>query len=137
MLRLISTRAWRVVLPFALCACGSAAAPKQDGGPGEAGPSGPTLSVLAGAPGRSGTADGTGTQSLFFGANTMVSDGAGNLYLTDFGQIRKIVIDTGTVTTLAGHRASMSADGTGTDAAFFGPYGIVYGSPSTGAGTCS
>jgi hypothetical protein len=83
--------------------------------------------VLAGVPGRSAVADGTGMRSLFSGPDSMVSDGAGNLFVTDdSGMVRQIVISTGVVTTLAGHPANMSADGTGLDAAFYGAHGIAY-----------
>jgi hypothetical protein len=123
MLRLIfSTRAWLAVLPIALSlGCGSSDAPQHDGGT-----VGPALSVLAGIPGRQGVVDGTGMLCPFSGPDSMVSDGAGNLYVTDYSRVRTIAIGTGTVTTLAGHPASMSADGTGLDAAFFGAHGIAY-----------
>jgi hypothetical protein len=118
---------WRWLLALVLLSgCGSSAATKHDGGPPEAGPAGPTLGVLAGNPGRQGVVDGTGVQSLFSGPDAMVSDGAGNLYVTDNSRVRQIVIGTGAVTTLAGHPASMSADGTGLNAAFYGAHGIAY-----------
>jgi hypothetical protein len=40
--------------------------------------------------------------------------------------VRKLVISTGAVTTLAGHNSSGSTDGTGTAASFNIPYGIAY-----------
>jgi hypothetical protein len=81
---------------------------------------------LAGIPGRHGIVDGTATMSLLSGPDSMVSDGAGNLYVTDDSRIRRITISTGTVTTLAGNSTGMSADGTGLDAAFYGAHGIAY-----------
>jgi len=45
--------------------------------------------------------------------------------ITDNHLIRKIVISTGAVTTLAGTGSSGSADGTGTSASFNRPYGIT------------
>jgi sugar lactone lactonase YvrE len=77
----------------------------------------PSLSVLAGTP---------GTMSALSGPDSMVTDGAGNLYVTDASRVRQIAIGTGTVTTLAGHPASIGADGTGLDAAFYGAHGIAY-----------
>ncbi len=72
-------------------------------------------------------ADGVGMRSLFSGPDSMVNDGAGNLFVTDdSGMVRQIVISTGVVTTLAGHPANMSADGTGLGAAFYGAHGIAY-----------
>ena len=63
----------------------------------------------------------------------IASDGAGNLYVadTDNSTIRKVVIATGAVTTLAGTAGqSGSADGTGAAARFNDPRGIA----SDGAG---
>jgi len=62
-----------------------------------------------------------------------VSDGAGNLFVADSYNhtIRKVVITTGAVTTLAGSAGSQgSADGTGAAARFNDPQGVV----SDGAG---
>ncbi len=103
--------------------CGSSLASNHDGGP-----SGPTLSVLAGVPGRQAVADGVGAKSLFDGPDSIVTDGAGNLYVTDASsRVRKIVIASAAVTTLAGHAPSNgSVDGTGTGAAFYGAHGITY-----------
>jgi sugar lactone lactonase YvrE len=106
-----------------LAGCGSSGAPRSDGGAAD----GPSLRVLAGIPGRQGTVDGTGMLSLFSSPGGLVSDGAGNLYVTDAGSVRQIVIGTGAVTTLAGqHPVNMSADGTGPAAAFVGAYAIAY-----------
>ena len=83
----------------------------------------PTVGRLAGAqPG----ADGTGAAARFERPTGMVSDGT-NLYVTDSGsnKIRKIVIATGVVTTLAGTGVEGSADGAGAVATFFNPIGIT------------
>jgi hypothetical protein len=114
----------RLLLALALSlGCGSSLASKHDGGP-----SGPTLSVLAGVPGRQAVADGVGAKSLFDGPDSMVTDGAGDLYVTDAScLVRKIVIATAVVTTLAGHSpGGESADGNGTAATFYGAHGITY-----------
>ena len=57
----------------------------------------------------------------------MTTDGT-NLYLADAlnHKIRKIVISTGVVTTLAGSGSAGSTDATGTGASFNVPMGIVY-----------
>jgi NHL repeat len=73
----------------------------------------------------SGNADGTGTAATFNSPYGITTDGT-NLYVTDQGnhRIRKIVIATGAVTTLAGN-GSGNADGTGTAATFNFPHGIT------------
>ena len=60
----------------------------------------------------------------------ITSDGAGNLYFTDTVAIRKVVIATGAITTIAGASERGTADGTGTAARFSTPRGIA----SDGAG---
>ncbi len=70
----------------------------------------------------SGTADGTGTAALFNNPNGLVSDGT-NLFNAGFGynRVRKIVISSTVVTTLAGNTSSSGdTDGTGTAALFNG-----------------
>jgi sugar lactone lactonase YvrE len=86
------------------------------------------VTTLAGAPGQTGTVDGAGVDARFSYPVGVVADGAGNLYVTDTGNstVRKIVIATGAVTTLAGSaRQPGSADGTGAAAGFNYPYGIT------------
>jgi len=85
------------------------------------------VTTLAGTAGTAGSADGTGTAALFYNPQGVATDGT-NLYVTDFGNhtLRKVVIATGVVTTLAGTAGSSgSADGTGTAALFFNPQGIA------------
>lgn len=62
---------------------------------------------------------------LFSGPSSMLADGAGNLYVTDYARVRQIAISSATVTTLAGHPANMTTDGTGLDAGLYGAYGIA------------
>jgi sugar lactone lactonase YvrE len=85
------------------------------------------VTTLAGTAETSGAADGTGTAALFNNPADIASDGT-NLYVADSGNntIRKIVIATREVTTLAGTAGtSGSADGTGTAALFNNPLGIA------------
>ena len=83
------------------------------------------VTTLAGT-GSSGSANGTGTSASFYLPQGITTDGT-NLYVTDSENhlIRKIVISTGVVTTLAGTGSSGSANGTGTSASFYAPYGIT------------
>ncbi len=90
------------------------------------GPSG-EVSTLAGNPNQ-GFFDSTGTTSRFSYPSGITVDGAGNLYVADFGNnvIRKIT-QSGLTTTVAGGNASApgSQDGIGRDARFTGPSGVV------------
>ena len=73
--------------------------------PVDSGPFAPTmLSLVAGGLGGPGAADGIGAVARFDGPYSMTSDGAGNLYIADSNNhaIRKLVVATGEVTTLAG-----------------------------------
>jgi DNA-binding beta-propeller fold protein YncE len=83
------------------------------------------VSTLAGSH-LSGSTDGIGSASSFSQPLGITTDGT-NLYVTDGGHstIRKIVISTGMVTTLAGSGTWGSADGIGTSASFNGPWGIT------------
>ncbi len=73
----------------------------------------------------SGNADGTGTAATFNQPAGVTTDGT-NLYIADYSnhRIRKIIIATGVVTTLAGN-GSGNADGTGTAATFNQPTGVT------------
>src|SRR5439155_497450 len=91
------------------------------------------VTTLAGTPGQYGAADGTGAAARFSDPSAIASDGAGNLYVADVfnNTIRKIVIATRAVTTIAGTAGVAGApDGTGTAAPFNIPHGIA----SDGAG---
>jgi len=83
------------------------------------------VTTLAGT-GSSGSANGTGTSASFNYPDGITTDGT-NLYVADYGNhlIRKIVISTGVVTTVAGTGSSGSANGTGTSASFNSPTGIT------------
>lgn len=85
-----------------------------------------TVTTLAGSTANAGHKDGSGTEAQLDGPFFGTCDGAGNLFVTDGKTIRKVVIATGVVTTLAGTPSSYgSADGTGADARFDDPRGIV------------
>jgi hypothetical protein len=83
------------------------------------------VTTVAGT-GSSGSANGTGTSASFNYPRGITTDGT-NLYVTDNSNhlIRKIVISTGVVTTVAGTGSSGSANGTGTSASFNYPRGIT------------
>ena len=89
------------------------------------------VTTLAGN-GIGGFLDGTGTGAQFFNPSGVCSDGAGNLFVADRNnnRIRRIVISTGVVTTLAGDGTAAFLDGTGTGARFDQPTGVC----SDGAG---
>lgn len=85
------------------------------------------VTTLAGTALGGGSNDGTGAAARFRAPRDVAMVGA-NLYVTDSNNntIRKIVIATGEVTTLAGTApASGSSDGIGADARFMAPCGIV------------
>ena len=83
------------------------------------------VTTLAGT-GSSGSANGTGTSASFNSPTGITTDGT-NLYVAEYGNhlIRKIVISTGVVTTVAGTGSTGSANGTGTSASFNYPVGIT------------
>jgi hypothetical protein len=76
-----------------------------------------------------GHVDGAGTAARFNNLEGITTDGT-NLYVVDqyYGDIRKIVIGTATVSTFAGDYTAVTAgsvDGTGTTARFNRPFGIT------------
>src|SRR5512143_318507 len=86
------------------------------------------VSTFAGTSGQYGFTDGTGTGARFVTPTYIATDGT-YLYVTDAtaNNIRKIVIATGVVSTLAGSTTGASGvlDGTGTAARFNFPNGIA------------
>jgi len=94
---------------------------------GEANGSGPLVTTLAGKNMISGSADGRGGTARFSFAGEVTTDGT-HLYVADTYNhtIRKVVIATGEVSTLAGlPGVTGSADGTGAAALFNSPKGII------------
>lgn len=84
------------------------------------------VTTLAGSPGISGHADGTGTAARFNFPEGITTDGSGNLLVADLSNhtIRKVT-PAGVVTTVGGRSdAPAHTDGTGTTALFYNPYGI-------------
>lgn len=85
-----------------------------------------TLSLVAGGLGVAG--DGAGAGASFKTPVNVVADGEGNLYVADYGNhtIRKVVVSTGEVTTIAGLAGMAgSKDGPGAVARFNGPLGLA------------
>jgi secreted PhoX family phosphatase len=87
------------------------------------------VTTLAGSAGMSGDADGTGSAARFSSPAALASDGAGNVFVADAGNgtIRKVIVSSGDVTTLAGSAGMFgSTDGTGPAARFYGPSALAY-----------
>ncbi|QEM67615.1 hypothetical protein FO488_05245 [Geobacter sp. FeAm09] len=85
------------------------------------------VTTLAGSTSYYGSADGVGASASFYAPNGITTDGT-NLYVTDANNhiVRKIVIASGTVTTIAGVAAtSGSSDGSKNFARFYFPVGIA------------
>ncbi len=85
------------------------------------------VTTLAGTPGVVGHADGIGSTASFDSLTGITTDGT-NVYVADAknNAIRKVVIATGAVTTLAGQAGTFGAeDGIGTRARFTGPHSLV------------
>jgi sugar lactone lactonase YvrE len=85
------------------------------------------VTTLAGTAGQVGSTDATGSLTRFNTPSHITTDGT-NLYVADYFNhtIRKIVIATGEVTTLAGTAGlSGSTDATGAAARFYRPEGIT------------
>lgn len=85
------------------------------------------VTTLAGTAGASGSIDATGTAARFNNPRDVSTDGT-NLYVTDWGNhtVRKIVIASGVVTTLAGTAGTAgAANGTGAAASFRYPFSVT------------
>ena len=87
------------------------------------------VTTLAGVDGNYGSADGTGSAARFGEPSDVAVDSAGNVYVSEPANIRKIT-PAGVVTTLAGLPYSVdfhdgSADGTGSAARFYLPQSIA------------
>ncbi len=91
------------------------------------------VTTLAGKTDNSGSTDGTGANALFDGPSGIAVSSAGNLYVADSGHtIRKVVIATGVVTTIAGTAGtSGNTDGVGAAARFNNPAGVALDSAGT------
>jgi hypothetical protein len=86
------------------------------------------VTTLAGSPGAPGSVDGVGAAARFDIPTSVACDGAGSLFVADSANdtIRKVVLATGVVTTLAGSPGiADSLDGTGTAARFNAPVGVA------------
>ena len=83
------------------------------------------VTTLAGT-GESGFADGPGNSAKFYDATQIVTDGT-NLYVADTLEIRKVVISTGVVDTIAGAAIPNQSvvDGKGPAARFGAAYGLA------------
>ncbi len=85
------------------------------------------VTVLAGQPGVLGSANGTGSVARFNAPSGTAVDSSGNVYVADTNNnaIRKVT-PAGVVTTLAGQPGSFGgADGTGSAARFYSPFGVA------------
>src|SRR5439155_15066215 len=85
------------------------------------------VTTLAGLAGTGGITNGTGSDARFGALNGIAVDRTGNVYVTDgsYHTVRKIT-PVGVVTTLAGTPGvTGSADGTGSAARFYSPFGIA------------
>lgn len=86
------------------------------------------VSTLAGLAGSAGSSDGTGPTARFYAPIGVAVDSTGNLYVADSGNntIRKVVVTSGVVTTLAGTAGALgNSDGTGAAARFNRPWGLT------------
>ncbi|MFM9090224.1 MAG: putative Ig domain-containing protein, partial [Verrucomicrobiota bacterium] len=87
-----------------------------------------TISTLAGQPNSPGAVDAIGAAARFRDPASVVADSAGNLYVADTTNhaVRKVVVSTGAVTTVAGLLGtSGTANGAGTVARFNLPQGLA------------
>ena len=89
------------------------------------------VTTLAGS-GTPAFADGTGVGASF-SLPRQICFNSGNVFITDFNnnRIRRIVVSSGVVTTIAGSATASSVDGVGASASFNGPFGITIDSTAT------
>lgn len=84
------------------------------------------VTTLAGS-GTAADVDDTGTAAQFNNPKKLIIDNTdANLYVTTNGRIRKIVISSGVVTTVAGSTIGTDADGTGAAATLNSPQGLCF-----------
>ena len=84
------------------------------------------VTAFAGAAGATGGVDGTGAVARFTGPNAIATDGGGNLYVGDGnGTVRRIAIDSATVSTVIGSPGRTGVSLGALPAALNVPYGIV------------
>lgn len=86
------------------------------------------VTTIAGAPGQEETVDATGLDARFRVPQGIAAGADGNLYIADTEAdiIRKLDLQSGAVTTLAGTAGSSgTADGVGAAASFYGPTAMV------------
>jgi len=91
------------------------------------------VTTVAGTPGVTGAADGTGGAAQFDAPQGLAIDSLGNIYIADTGNYTiRMLSSTGAVTTFAGTAGQAgSADGTGAAAEFNLPTGIAVDSTNT------
>ena len=88
------------------------------------------VTTLAGS-GAAGNADGTGTAAQFNSPAGVAVDSSGTVYVADVGNSRiRTITSAGVITTLAGSTQGF-ANGTGTAAQFYNPYGVAVDSSGT------
>ncbi len=86
------------------------------------------VTTIAGSPGVRGTASGTGAAARFSYPTGLTADASGNVYIADASNdcIRRLT-PAGAVSTFAGSPdVRGSANGTGTTARFYSPFGVAY-----------
>jgi len=88
---------------------------------------GGVVTTFAGTAGQSGSTNTSDGSVKFNNPWGVAVDSNDDIFVTDYSgdQIRKIDHSTGEVTTFAGSGVEGSADGTGTDASFYGALGIT------------
>ena len=96
------------------------------------------VSTLAGSGASAPFADGAGERATFYNPAGVAASPDGAVFVADNEnhRVRRVVVSTGAVTTLAGSGAPGWADGIGTAARFFNPYGLAL-HPVTGELFCA